>query len=568
MVEAMKKSPYLRRRPNSPYLQFRMRIPADVRQYFAGKSDAMAFTLGITDIAEASQRAIKFATAFQRIFDELRRSGRMPDEFCRSGPVLSAETLGELTQQVSAAIEHLILQEDERARTAGLEANDIVNAYRAEHPLVAGSAADIYRRVIDGCALAMTEAASKQDWHTIDYIFDRTLDRLQVQVDKESGEYQALKRAAFMAYQHGFGLQQARNAGCRVETPPLPACFRQDAERLGEPGLVSTTAERGARTAGTPSSGGPTLDDIYAGWKREKGHNPRTTQAVGKAFKRLAERVHVRFASELTKSMIADFKCHLLDHVSAVTAKRTLGLLNAAFNLAVSNGQIANNPCDKVKVSIPDNLEKARISFDADDLGRLFSNELFADKVLPAIANAGGIAAYWLPLIAVYSGARVGEIGQLVKENIRCPSGAKRIAYFMFNNEDGRHTKNRFSNREVPIHPELIRLGLLDYVARLPKGARLFPLLKPNKYGDLTGGFSKWFGKFLRKEIGIADKRKVFHSFRHTFISACKASRMPLSVRYAIVGHSEGTVDGNYGEVTLETMFKYLKSLKIDGMPF
>ena len=78
--------------------------------------------------------------------------------------------------------------------------------------------------------------------------------------------------------------------------------------------------------------------------------------------------------------------------------------------------------------------------------------------------------------------------------------------------------KNTASRRRLPIHPKVIEAGFLRYVKRIEgQGAeRLFPDLQPDRFGKLSAGFSKAFMKYLRKELGINDDRKVFHSFRVT----------------------------------------------------
>ena len=66
--------------------------------------------------------------------------------------------------------------------------------------------------------------------------------------------------------------------------------------------------------------------------------------------------------------------------------------------------------------------------------------------------------------------------------------------------------------------------------------------------GVLTGNWSKWWGRYLRNTVGIKDRRKVFHSFRHTFKDACREARIPQEAHDALTGHSEGTNQGsNYG---------------------
>lgn len=104
--------------------------------------------------------------------------------------------------------------------------------------------------------------------------------------------------------------------------------------------------------------------------------------------------------------------------------------------------------------------------------------------------------------------------------------------------EGKRQVKTASSIRQAPLHPELVRLGFLNYVKRMDTG-RLLPTLKPDKYGKLATTFSTWFGRYL-DSLDISDSRKVFHSLRHSFIALCKqkAAVIPPEVREAMVGHT------------------------------
>ncbi len=78
----------------------------------------------------------------------------------------------------------------------------------------------------------------------------------------------------------------------------------------------------------------------------------------------------------------------------------------------------------------------------------------------------------------------------------------------------------------------------------------MFPDLKPDVHGTLTGNFSKWWGHHARRR-GVTDRRKVFHSFRHGLKEACRVAGVSEEVHDALTGHSGGGVGRSYGGVPL-----------------
>src|SRR5690349_12926065 len=73
---------------------------------------------------------------------------------------------------------------------------------------------------------------------------------------------------------------------------------------------------------------------------------------------------------------------------------------------------------------------------------------------------------FWAPLIGLFSGARLNEIGQLRKGDVE---RVAEIWCFRITDEgeDERSVKTSAGKRVVPMHQELIQLGLLDYLAML-----------------------------------------------------------------------------------------------------
>src|SRR5258706_433804 len=78
---------------------------------------------------------------------------------------------------------------------------------------------------------------------------------------------------------------------------------------------------------------------------------------------------------------------------------------------------------------------------------------------------------------------------------------------------------------------------------RLQEGDRaaIFPLLTQGPKGGYGEGWSKWFGRYIRR-IGLHNKARVFHSFRHGFKDALRAAGVSEDLNDALTGHSGGGV--------------------------
>lgn len=202
------------------------------------------------------------------------------------------------------------------------------------------------------------------------------------------------------------------------------------------------------------------------------------------------------------------------------TMKKYMMAINVAVNLAVKEGYMDNfsnwnNPCTEM-LDVNGKESNVVYPFTNEELTIIFGKDY-----------PGEGDNYWIPLIALYTGMRMSEILQLTKEDIKCEG---EIYYFDINKNDGKSVKTKQSIRKIPVHQDLMKLGLIDYISEKVK---IFNATKVQ--------YSSVFSRYLSK-IGIIDKSKVFHSFRHTFTAACEAVGMDIAVQYALEGHSLGTV--------------------------
>jgi integrase len=150
---------------------------------------------------------------------------------------------------------------------------------------------------------------------------------------------------------------------------------------------------------------------------------------------------------------------------------------------------------------------------------------------------------FWVPLIALYSGMRLGEILQLLKSDVKAENDTW---YFDVNKGDGKSLKTASSKRRVPIHRTLLDLGLLNYVQSGEQSGRIFLEIKKGSDGYHSHHFSKWWGRFAG-HVGFKSPRTAFHSFRHNFLDALRAAETPEYVNKALAGHSDNSVHSQYG---------------------
>lgn len=185
----------------------------------------------------------------------------------------------------------------------------------------------------------------------------------------------------------------------------------------------------------------------------------------------------------------------------------------------------------RIKIRKKEKANKARDSFTLSDLDAIFSTPIFTQ------GKYNKNFQFWAPLIALYTGARRAEIASLYVSDIK---NIDDIYCFDFNEDTpDKRLKSVCSFRKTPIHPSLIKLGFLDFVATLDPKGRLFPELtnydKDEGYGRNIGDY---FSGYLKK-IGVyVERKKVFHSFRHTFISRLRNyCRVDLSIISELAGH-------------------------------
>ena len=293
-----------------------------------------------------------------------------------------------------------------------------------------------------------------------------------------------------------------------------------------------------------------TLQDLLISWRDATTRPPKTVEAFTRAVTRFTAFLRGKSPELVIRKDVIAYRDYLLagskevDKLSVKATKGQIDFLKAIFRRAVANEQISNNPFHDIPFDKPKIESKPRIPFDPADLKKIFSTPVYSDGALNMRAG-GGEASYWLPLLALYTGARLEELGQLRVIDVKEYAG---LGWYIDINPQAGSVKTQSSDRHVPLHSKLVSLGFVTHVEKMRQSGseKVFPSLKPDKHGVMTASWSKWFGRHLRA-LGITDRRKVFHSFRHGFKDMARAVGIPEEIQDAITGHANGSVGRSYG---------------------
>jgi integrase len=264
----------------------------------------------------------------------------------------------------------------------------------------------------------------------------------------------------------------------------------------------------------------------------------------------------------IEKEHARDYKDYLSSQLNArggtlstASINKHLSYVITLFNWGKGQGFCSkDNPASGLKVKSSRRADEERSAFTAGDLKVIFSDDYNSLKDKRP-------DRYFIPLILLHTGARVGEVAQLRADDVKKENG---VWCFDIHPSAETSVKTKSSIRLVPIHSYLVKAGFLKYCDEIRKEGhtQLFPALKKsaNGYGS---AISKWFNKRLR-EKGIIDKKKVLHSTRHTFITKLKQLDIQDYLISELVGLTVESISvGRYGnKLDIKALRKAVEKLE------
>ena len=255
-----------------------------------------------------------------------------------------------------------------------------------------------------------------------------------------------------------------------------------------------------------------------------------------------------------------------LAKASNKTIKDKLIRIGAFLNFCVDMEHLDKNRLIyKIKIEDSDKRKEYKI----EQLNSFFNSKWYTEDLEHNLKEEPH--KIWIPLILLFTGARTNEIAQLYVEHIKEKEG---IHLFKIKDEqEDQSTKNKSSNREVPIHKTLIDLGFLKYVEYQKKlnKDRLFSELYLTKNKGYGQHFGKIFNEFKYTWLDEEAKEKLnnneilldLHSFRHSFTTALRRGEVSDDYISSILGHKKNQTQ-RYGSVPPKVYFTNINKVEYE----
>ena len=186
------------------------------------------------------------------------------------------------------------------------------------------------------------------------------------------------------------------------------------------------------------------------------------------------------------------------------------------------------------KSETKEDVRVIRTALTDSEISRLFTSPRFTGHSGDRLRTLAGPdiqrdGRYWAPLIGLYSGLRLEEILQLQPRDINVLHG---VTVFCIGRRADFQVKSPAARRLVPVHPLLVRLGLLEHIADMRHRGKgqLFPELERGGPDQRFGyAFSKDFTEY-RRAIGAYEPGRDFHALRHSVSTALFNAGVDTSV--------------------------------------
>jgi integrase len=344
--------------------------------------------------------------------------------------------------------------------------------------------------------------------------------------------------------------------------PPMPSMACETPPRSMMPGQTLASAVTDYLAAKRPTVGQSQLAEVARalGWLEEVLGKEIALAAIGKEALR-------GFRDDLTRIKVGlrgrklPFRERLTNQIDQQILSQTFlrywKSVQAFFRWCNSEGLRDDDPAATLvlKARKQDQAHSPE-PFSEPELRKLFATPIFTGFKAPKSFTMAGDCHHrgghwWFPVLALHSGMRAGEISQLLPEDFVFDA---EIPHVRVREEDAsgkrvKQAKSAAAIRDIPVHPNLIALGLQAFVAAQKKGSpkgRVFRAFNLGTGDRISDGATRFWRKYF-KQYGLHKQGRSTHVFRHTFAAALRNAGASDEDVGAILGHAAKTVTAGYG---------------------
>ena len=370
----------------------------------------------------------------------------------------------------------------------------------------------------------------------IGWAVDRFSERGNLKLERGAAEWRNLARTLAMVQLEAIERAAERDRGDFAGRPKLPVLVEPAEAPAGAPTTITGLLEgylKGLRAAGK-------------GAEAERRWTP--------CFRAFVSFLKHDDARRVTKADVVRWRDALLETKAAKTVRDSdLGSLRAVFQWAVESGHVRINPAQGVKVKVARPIRGREKGFTLDEAKAVLKaardyQPAPSDNPRTRESAHTTAAKRWVPGLCAFTGARVAEMTQLRREDVR--------------QEDGRHVLRITPDagsvktgefRDVPLHPQLVELGFLAFVEAAEDGPLFFNGKsardgKQHASKQVAGRLSKWVRDLDVVSLDVDPN----HGWRHRFKTLAREEGIDPRVADCLQGHAPRTAGDDYGDITLK----------------
>ena len=505
---------YIKYRKGSKVPEYDRDVPADVRA-IVGKTKWKQSLRGLS-LDDANAEARRLAIEHDAIIAAARRGN----------PLGSAHPIGTPAVALAGGLDGLAAWIDQRAREA-LRLSDEAASWR-DHAADTGPDADM----------------PDPDWAAGRAA---ALDAERLQIDRQ------IARDAPHLRSLGVTPQRLRQGRLFAAADAVEA-NRRDPETITLGGVVEAYIEKKKPENPNQYEYPVKLFEELHGALPIKDITAHHVREFRDAFQRMPPASGGKFDGLTMQQVIQKADAEDLPRLKYSTLDTRFRCVKAVFTFAMAEGYIDRDPVGRITINKPkgsfvDDQKIKRRTFSPAEMVLLFGaaeNRNWRD----------GVENMWFLRLLTYTGARPEELAQLAPGDLVTIAGHKCLS---LHDSGENHMKNLSSIRKVPVHPELVRLGFLDFVKAASNRQYLFSSLEPDgkkrRYGRMRGRLT-----LLIDGKVSDDPRLVPYSLRHGFKDAMRLAGAPEEIVEQIMGHKnpEHRTGRGYGEAQVAIMAPWI----------